>query len=56
MSRCNSLFQDKQEASVRQQYQEYIANLDEGETPMTLDDFIREQCYQADYERSTREP
>lgn len=56
MGKCNSLFQDKQEESMRQQYQAYVADLDEGETPMTLDEWIAEQCYQADYHRITREP
>ena len=56
MSKCNSLYQEKQEAILRQKYQEYCAELDEGEIPMTLDEFADDLAYQADYERMTREP
>jgi len=56
MSKCNSLYQDRQEAFMRQKYQEYCADLDEGETPMTIDEFAADLSCEEDHRLKMGEP
>lgn len=39
MSKCNRLFQDRQEKTMKDRYADYLAYVQEDETPMSLGEF-----------------